>query len=104
MTLFEQLKALPKVNLHINLTSSISTNLLFDLSNEENIIDLEDKLVPNNNREYRESLNLPLRVLKSHKNIDLAINDLIDRLEKNNIIYTELFLDIPLYKKIDEET
>ena len=101
--MFEQLKLLPKVDLHINLTSSISTNLVFDLTNETSIIDLEEKMFQHNPKEYRESLKVPLRVLKTKKNIILAINDLIDRLEKNNVIYSELFLDLPLYKNVDVE-
>ena len=99
--MFEQLKLLPKVDLHINLTSSISTNLVFDLTNETSIIDLEEKMFQHNPKEYRESLKVPLRVLKTKKNIILAVNDLIDRLKENNVIYSELFLDLPLYKNVD---
>ena len=99
--MFEQLKLLPKVDLHINLTSSISTNLVFDLTNETSIIDLEEKMFQHNPKEYRESLKVPLRVLKTKKNIILAVNDLIDRLKDNNVIYSELFLDLPLYKNVD---
>ena len=99
--MFEQLKLLPKVDLHINLTGSISTNLVFDLTNETSIIDLEEKMFQHNPKEYRESLKVPIRLLKTKKNIVLAINDLIDRLEKNNVIYSELFLDLPLYKNVD---
>ena len=101
--MFEQLKLLPKVDLHINLTSSISTELVFDLTNETSIIDLEDKMFQHNPKEYRESLKVPIRVLKTKKNIILAVNDLIDRLEQNNVIYSELFLDLPLYKNVDVE-
>ena len=101
--MFEQLKLLPKVDLHINLTSSISTNLVFDLTNETSIIDLEEKMFQHNPKEYRESLKVPLRVLKTKKNIILAVNDLIDRLKDNNVIYSELFLDLPLYKNVDVE-
>ena len=101
--MFEQLKLLPKVDLHINLTSSISTELVFDLTNETSIIDLEEKMFQHNPKEYRESLKVPIRVLKTKKNIILAINDLIDRLEQNNVIYSELFLDLPLYKNVDVE-
>ncbi len=101
--MFEQLKRLPKVDLHINLTGSISTELVFDLTNETSIIDLEDKMFQHNPKEYRESLKVPIRVLKTKKNIILAVNDLIDRLEQNNVIYSELFLDLPLYKNVDVE-
>ena len=104
MTLFEQLKSIPKVDMHINLTSSISTDLAFDLVDEENILNIVDEMQERNVLEYEQALKLPIKILKSKKNIVLAINDLIDRLLKNNVIYGELFLDLPLYnKKIDIE-
>ncbi len=104
MSLFEQIKAIPKVDMHINLTSSISTNLAFDLNNDSSIVDVIEKMQEKNYFDYENSLKLPIKILRSSKNISLAINDLIDRLIKNNVIYGELFLDLPLYnKKIDEE-
>ena len=104
MTLFEQIREIPKVDMHINLTSSISTNLAFDLNSDSNIIDVIEKMQEKNFMDYENSLKLPIKILRSGKNLKLAINDLIDRLIKNNIIYAELFLDLPLYnKKIDEE-
>lgn len=104
MTLFEQLKSIPKVDMHINLTSSISTDLAFDLSSDTNILDILDEMREKNVFEYENALKLPLKILSSKKNIILAINDLIDRLEKNNVIYGELFLDLPLYnERVAEE-
>ena len=104
MALFEQLKNIPKVDLHINMTSSISTNLAFDLTQENSIIDVEEKMRERNSFDYLDSLKLPIKILKSQKNIELATNDLIDRLISNNVIYGELFLDINLYNnKIDLE-
>lgn len=104
MTLFEQLKSIPKVDMHINLTSSISTDLAFDLSEDMDIVSIMDEMREHNPMEYENALKLPIKILKNKKNISLAINDLIDRLEKNNVIYGELFLDLPLYnKRIDEE-
>lgn len=104
MTLFEQLKMIPKVDMHINLTSSISTDLAFDLTDESSILDIEEDMREKNIMEYVDALKLPIKILKKSQNVILAINDLIDRLEKNNVIYSELFLDLPLYnEKIDEE-
>ena len=104
MTLFEQLKSIPKIDMHINLTSSISTDLAFDLSEDASIVDVMDEMRERNVMEYEQALKLPIKILKSKKNITMAINDLIDRLEKNNVIYGELFLDLPLYnQRIDEE-
>ena len=105
MTLFEQIKNIPKVDMHINLTSSISTDLAFDLSDDVNIVDIIDTMQEKNSLEYVNALKLPIKILKKDKNVVLAINDLIDRLIINNVIYGELFLDLPLYnKKVNEES
>jgi adenosine deaminase len=104
MTLFEQIKMIPKVDMHINLTSSISTDLAFDLSDEENMAEIIAKMQEKNPMEYVNALKLPVKILKTNKNIILAVNDLIDKLISNNIIYGELFLDLPLYNhRIDVE-
>ena len=104
MTLFEQIKAIPKVDLHINLTSSISTDLAFDLSLDANMAEIISRMQEKNNLEYVNALKLPVKILKTGKNVILAINDLIDRLISNNVIYGELFLDIGLYNpKVDIE-
>ena len=104
MSLFESLKNIPKVDMHINLTSSISTDLAFDLSDEMSILDIEEEMREKNVLEYMDALKLPVKILRKPQNVILAINDLIDRLESNNVIYSELFLDLPLYnKRIDEE-
>ena len=97
MTLFEQIKSIPKVDMHINLTSSISTDLAFDLSLDENMAEIIDKMQEKNSLEYVDALKLPVKILKTDKNIILAVNDLIDKLERDGIIYGELFLDLPLY-------
>ena len=104
MTLFEQIKAIPKVDMHINLTSSISTDLAFDLSDEDNMADILAKMQEKNPLEYVNALKLPVKILKTNKNIILAVNDLIDKLIRDNVIYGELFLDLPLYNhRIDIE-
>ena len=104
MTLFEQIKAMPKVDMHINLTSSISTDLAFDLSDDTNMAEIISKMQEKNALEYVNALKLPVKILKTGKNIILAINDLIDKLISNNVIYGELFLDLTLYNhRIDIE-
>ena len=97
MTLFEQIKNIPKVDMHINLTSSISTDLAFDLSDDVNMAEIISKMQEKNPLEYVNALKLPIKILKHEKNIILAMNDLIDKLINENIIYGELFLDLPLY-------
>ena len=97
MTLFEQIKSIPKVDMHINLTSSISTDLAFDLSDDVNMAEIIAKMQEKNALEYVNALKLPVKILKTNKNIILAVNDLIDKLISNNCLYGELFLDLPLY-------
>lgn len=104
MTLFEQLKNFPKVDMHINLTSSISTDLAFDLTDEENMVEVLDQMREKNVLEYENALKIPIKILKNSKNLVLSINNLIDKLKKNNVIYGELFFDLPLYNDyINEE-
>lgn len=104
MSLFEQIKAMPKVDMHINLTSSISTDLAFDLSDDVNMAEILYKMQEKNALEYENALKLPIKILKTGKNVILAVNDLIDKLLKNNVIYGELFLDLPLYNhRVDIE-
>lgn len=104
MNLFEQLKLIPKVDMHINLTSSISTDLASYLEEEKDILDILNMMQEKNYMDYENSLQLPIKILNNGQNIALAVNDLIDNLEKNNVIYSELFLDLPIYNKnIDEE-
>lgn len=104
MTIFEQIKSIPKVDMHINLTGSISTDLAFDLSDDVNMADIIDTMQEKNALEYINALKLPIKILKNDKNVILAINDLIDKLIINNVIYGELFLDLPLYNyRVNEE-
>ncbi len=103
MTLFEQLKNIPKVDMHINLTSSISTNLASSLITKETIIDIEDEMRQKNAREYMNALKLPIEILMDDDKLVLALNDLIDQLISNNVLYGELFLDLPLYQPMVNE-
>ena len=48
MNLFEQIKSIPKVDMHINLTSSISTDLAFDLSDDINMAEIISKMQEKN--------------------------------------------------------
>ena len=98
MTLFEQIKNIPKVDMHINLTSSISTDLAFDLSDDANMAEIISKMQEKNPLEYVNALKLPIKILRQEKNVILAVNDLIDKLVKENVIYGELFLDLPLFE------
>ena len=104
MNLFEQLKLIPKVDMHINFTSSISIDLASYIESDKNVLDILNMMQEKNYRDYENSLKLPIEILNNKENISLAVNNLIDNLVKNNVIYSELFLDLFLYNKnIDKE-
>lgn len=99
MVSFEELKKIPKLDLHINFLSSISDNLAFDLDNELSFEEVMDMSTLKRFSEYDKCLELPIKLLNNVKNIKLAVVDLIERLKKDNVIYSELFLDLPLYNR-----
>lgn len=104
MNLFEQLKLMPKVDMHINLVSSISTTLASYLKNNQDILDTENMMQEKNFKDYENSLKIPIEILSNPQNIIQAVDDLIDNLEMNNCIYSELFLDLFMYNKsLDKE-
>lgn len=97
MVSFSELKQIPKIDLHINFLSSITTNLAFDLNDDLSIDEVMDMTTLKRFSEYDKCLEIPIKLLNNVKNIKLAVIDLISRLKKNNVIYGELFLDLPLY-------
>ena len=97
MVSFENLKSIPKLDLHINFLSSITTNLAFDLNEDLSFDEVMEMSTLKRITEYDKCLELPIKLLNNVKNIKLAVKDLIDRLKKNNVIYGELYLDLALY-------
>ena len=99
MVSFEELKKVPKLDMHINFLSSITTNLAFDLNDDLSIDEVIDMSNLKKIYEYDKCLEIPIELLNNVKNIKSAVIDLINRLKKNNVIYGELFLDLPLYNR-----
>ena len=99
MISFEKIKNIHKLDLHINFLSSITTNLAFDLNSDLSLEEVMDMSTLKRFNDYEKCLELPLKLLNNVHNIKLAVVDLINRLKKNNVIYGELFLDLPLYNK-----
>lgn len=99
MISFENLKNIPKLDLHINFLSSITTNLAFDLNNDLSFEEVIDMTTLKRFNDYDKCLELPIKLLNNVHNIKLAVVDLIERLRKNKVIYGELFIDLPLYNK-----
>lgn len=88
----KNIKDLPKISVHINLLTSVITediNDLIDITTFKRINDI-DKCIETSLNSLRDDLN-----------IELSINKLIDKLIEDDVIYSELFVDLNLYKKID---
>lgn len=99
MVSFEEIKKIPKLDLHINFLSSITDNLAFSIDDELSFNDVIDMSTLKRISEYDKCLELPIKLLNNIKNIKLAVVDLINKLKRNNVIYSELFLDLPLYNQ-----
>ena len=98
MSLIEDLKSLPKIDLHINLLSSLS----IDFVSRTNELSYEDILDLTSYRKYyddQKSLELPKNILSDEKNIREAIQDLIVKNKENNVVYSEVYLDPMLYNR-----
>lgn len=98
MSLIEDLKVLPKIDLHINLLSSLS----IDFVSKTNELSYEDILDLTCYRKYyddQKSLELPKNILSDEKNIREAIQDLIIKNKENNVVYSEVYLDPMLYNR-----
>lgn len=95
----EKIKNIPKIDLHINFLSSIGNDLAFEIDDELSFSKVLDMSTLKRIKEYDKCLELPIKLLNSIKNIKLAMHDLISRLKKDNVIYSEVFLDLPIYNR-----
>ena len=100
MTLFEQLKLFPKVDLHIDFLGSITKDTISKL-NDEDIArhELDDILDFDSLKDYDKSRHMAIELLNSINNIKIATKDLIEKLKQDNLIYAEVFLNLDLFDK-----
>ena len=100
MTLFEQLKLFPKVDLHIDFLGSMTKETISKLTNSEMTREeIDDILDFDSLRDYDTSKNIAIKLLNSLENIKIAANDLIEKLKNDNLIYAEIFLNLNLFNK-----
>lgn len=95
MTLFEQLKLLPKIELHVHLDGSVNKDVALSLINEKyNIQELEDLMVLNNKAEslteYLEKFDFPISLMQDEKSIEQIATTLAKDLKEDNVIYAEV--------------
>ena len=95
MTLFESLKSLPKVDMHIDFLGSIPLETIYKLSkNKTSREEVEDIIDFESLKDYDNSKELVISLLNNYKNIEIALEDLIEKLKNDNILYGELFINL----------
>ena len=100
MTLFEQLKLFPKVDLHIDFLGSITKDTISKLNDEDiSRHELDDILDFDSLKDYDKSRHMAIELLNSINNIKIATKDLIEKLKQDNLIYAEVFLNLDLFDK-----
>ena len=101
MTLFENLKLFPKVDLHIDYFGSIPKSTIYELANE--IEKVDDILEIESLKDYDNQKKLVSHLLNSLDNIEFATKELITKLKSDNLIYGEIFLNLNLfYEKLNK--
>ena len=98
MISFENIKNVPKIDLHINFLSSVSESLLYSMDKDTNYDDMLSMNTLKLN-DYDKCLELPVKLLNNEKNVRKALRDLIERLSSSAVMYGEIYLDLPLYNK-----
>lgn len=98
MISFENIKNVPKIDLHINFLSSVSESLLYSMGKDTNYDDMLSMNTLKLN-DYDKCLELPVKLLNNEKNVRKALRDLIERLSSSSVMYGEIYLDLPLYNK-----
>ena len=105
MTLFESLKLFPKVDLHIDFLSSIPKDTIYELTkNSITREELDDIVEFDSLKDYDNSKELVSKLLNNYDNIEIAMRSLITKLQSDNIIYAEIFINLELFfQKLDKE-
>ncbi len=98
MTLFEQLKLFPKVDLHIDFLGSITKDTIKELMDSSmSNLELDDILEFDSLKDYDKSRSMAIKLLDNLANIKLATKNLLEKLKNDNLIYAELFLNLDLF-------
>ena len=95
MTLFESLKEMPKVDMHIDFLGSIPIDTIQKLTKDNRTREeLEDIVDFDSLKDYNNVKKLTRTLLNSFNNIEIALTDLIDKLKNDNLLYGELFINL----------
>ena len=87
------LKNLKKVELHLHLDGSVELNTISKITNE-NIDTLKEKMIAKdkceNLSEYLTKFDTPIECMQTKENLTLIAKDLVNYLERENVIYAEI--------------
>lgn len=91
--MINEIKKLKKVELHLHLDGSVESKTISDIANIP-LKDLESKMIASekceNLSEYLTKFDTPLEYMQTKENLTLITKELIDYLENQNVIYTEI--------------
>ncbi len=91
--MIEEIKRMPKVELHLHLDGSINPVLASKLSNLP-LEQVKDKMIAsekcNDLTEYLTKFDFPISLMQTKENLVLVAESLAKRLEKENVIYAEI--------------
>ncbi len=99
MTLFEQLKSIPKVDLHVDFLGSIPKETIDKLTTDIKIKDTILSEQPLSIKDYEARRELISNLLETYEQIKIATTDLVTKLLNDNIMYAEVFLDLDSFSK-----
>ena len=89
----KEIENLKKIELHLHLDGSFSLQLAKILSGRKED-DLKNQMVVTNDcqnlSEYLEKFDFPIQLMQTKKNLELVAFDLVNQLEKDNVIYAEI--------------
>ena len=104
MTLFEQLKLFPKVDLHVDFLGSITKDTIKELTdNSMSNLELDDILDFDSLKDYDKSRSMAIKLLDNLKSIKLATRNLLEKLDviKKSDLKINLVMEIDM--QIDKE-
>ena len=91
--MFEELKNLKKVELHLHLDGSVMIPTLSKLTGKSEEELKNQMIAPSkceNLSEYLTKFDLPIRFMQTKENLEIVAKDLVNYLKKENVIYAEI--------------
>lgn len=89
----DEIKNMPKVELHLHLDGSVSLNMASKLSGLS-LDEVREKMVANDKckdlSEYLTKFDFPISLTQTKENLEKIAKDLVDRLATQNVIYAEI--------------